>query len=232
MIPNLLQILWFLMPLCGVAAGLTAWPQAQPAVRWGFLVFFSLGLLCWSYLTVRIIGFRIRLFNFLRQLLSGDYESGIRTRRRFTDEISRLEALSNRLAERLLTYDRLRADRVSIQTRAFDMLLDQSSEPLAAIDVQQETFLLNPAAQKALGIERKNFSFESVLKPDINKEFSDLFNEAIAGRKTFTEGFSWLQLPGMRDPVYIGVQITPLRDRDEEVRFALFSIKAPHAHTK
>jgi hypothetical protein len=66
-----------------------------------------------------------------------------------------------------------------------------------------------------------------VIKPDINSEFRDLFNDAVLGRKTRTEGFSWLQLPGMSDPVYVGVQFTPLRDRDEEVRFALLSIKVP-----
>lgn len=232
MTPNLLQILWFLMPLCGLTAGLIAWSQAAPPARWSFAVFFALGMLCWSYLTVRIIGFRIRLFNFLRQLLAGDYEAGIRTRRRFTDEISRLEALANRFAGRLQTYDRLRADRVSIQVRAFDLLLDHVSEPLAAVDIQQKAFLFNPAAQKVLGIERKSFSFESVIKPDINSEFRDLFNDAVSGRKIRTDGFSWLQLPGMSDPVYIGVDFIPLRDRDEEVRFALLSIKVPQVHKK
>jgi len=232
MTPNLLQILWFLMPLCGLMAGLMAWPQASVPARWGFTAFFILGILCWSYLTVRLIGFRVRMFNFLRQILSGDYEAGIRTRRRFTDEVSRLEALANRVAERLQSYDRLRAERVSIQSRAFDLLLDRSTEPLAAIDAQQEVFLLNPAAQKALGIERKSFSFECVLKPDINGEFKELFNDAVSGRKIRNDGFSWLQLPGMSDPVYIGVEFTPLRDRDEEVRFALLSFKVPQAHKK
>jgi PAS domain-containing protein len=227
MTPNLLQILWFLMPLCGLVAGLVSWSQAGVVARWSLTAFFALSLLCWSYLTVRLIGFRVRLFNFLRQMLSGDYEAGIRTRRRFTDEVSRLEALSNRFAERLQIYDRLRAERVSIQSRAFDLLLDRSAEQLAAIDVQQEVILLNSAAQKVLGIERKNFSFESVLKPDINGEFKDLFNDAISGRKVRNEGFSWLQLPGMSDPTYVGVEITPLRDRNEAVCFAILSIKVP-----
>jgi len=227
MTSNFLQILWFLMPLCGLIAGLIAWSSAGAPARIGFAALLAIGMLCWGYLTLRLIGFRVRMFNFLRQMLSGDYEAGIRTRRRFTDEISRLETLSNLLAERLQAYDRLRAERVSIQSRAFDMLLDQSAEPLAAVDVQQEAFLLNPAAQKVLGIERKKFSFESVLKPDINGEFRDLFNDAISGRKIHNEGFSWLQLPGMIDPVYVGVEFTPLRDRDEEVRFALLSIKVP-----
>jgi PAS domain-containing protein len=227
MIPNLLQILWFLMPLCGLTAGLIAWSQASAPARVSFSLFFALGMLCWSYLTVRLIGFRVRLFNFLRQLLAGDYEAGIRTRRRCADEVSRLEILSNRVAERLQAYDRLRAERVSIQSRSFDLLFDRSAEQLAAIDVQQEVFLLNPSAQKVLGIERKKFSFESVLKQDINSEFKELFNDAVSGRKIRNEGFTWLQIPGMSDPVYVGVEFTPLRDRDEEVRFALLSIKVP-----
>jgi PAS domain-containing protein len=232
MAPNLLTILWFLMPLLGVSSGLAAWPQISGPARWSLIVFFMLGLLCWGYLSIRLIGFRIRLFKFLRLLLANDYEAGIRTRRHFSDEISRIEGLANRVSERLQTYDRLRANRVSIQARAFDMILDRSAEPLAAIDIQKEVFKLNPAAQKALGIERKSFSFESVLKPDINHEFSDLFNDAILGRKTLTEGFSWIQLPGMSDPVYVGVQFTPLRDRDETVRFALLSVKVPPAQKK
>lgn len=227
MIPNLLTILWFLMPLCGLTAGLIVWPQADIPVRWSLCVFSTISLLCWGYLSIRIIGFRVRLFKFMRLLLANDYESGIRTRRRFTDEISRLEELANRVAERLQAYDRLRADRVSTHARAFDLILDRSAEPLAAIDIQQEVFLFNPAAQKALGIERKSFSIESVLKPDSNQEFRDLFNDAVMGRKTLTEGFSWLQLPGMGDPVYVGLQFTPLRNRNEAVRFALLSIKVP-----
>lgn len=232
MTPNLLTILWLLMPLCGLTAGLIAWSQIEPIVRLSFAAFFALGILCWSYLTLRLIGFRMRLFKFLRLLLANDYETGIRTRRRFTDEISRMEGLANRVAERLRTYDRLRADRVSIHARAFDLLLDRSAEPLAAIDIQQEVFLLNPAAQKSLGIERKSFSFESVLKPDINHELRDLFNDAVLGRKTLTEGFSWIQLPGMSDPVYVGVQFTPLRDKDEAVRFAILSLKLPQTQKK
>ena len=232
MIPNLLTILWFLIPLCGLAAGLTVWPQVGAQIRWSFCIFFTLEILCWSYLTLRIVGFRIRLFKFMRQILANDYEAGIRSRSRFTDEVSRLEGLANRVAERLLIYDRLRADQVSIHARAFDLTLDRTPEPLAAGDAEKEVFLFNPAAQKVLGIERKSFSFESVLKPDINKGFSDLFNDAVSGRKTLTEGFSWIQLPGMSDPVYVGLQFTPLRDRDEAGRFAQHSIKGRQTQKK
>jgi hypothetical protein len=36
----------------------------------------------------------------------------------------------------------------------------------------------------------------------------------------------------MSDPVYVGIQFTPLRDRDEDVRFVLLSLKVPQAHKK
>lgn len=232
MTSNLLTLLWFLMPLAGLLAGLTVWPQIHAPARWMLCAFGATGLICWTYLSARLIGFRIRLFRFLKLLLNNEYDAGIRTRRKFTDELSRIEGLANRVAERLLTYDRLRAERVSILTRAFDMMLDRSTEPLAAIDTKQEVFLLNPAAQKVLNIERKKFSFESVINPDINQEFRDLFNDAITGRKVLTEGFSWLQLPGMSDPVYVGIQFTPLRDRNEAVCFALLSFKVPQTKTK
>lgn len=229
---NLLQLLWFLMPLCGLTAGLIVWPQADASVRWsaGFLL--VLGTICWLYLSFRLIGFRIRLFTFLRQLLANDYAAGIRTRTRYTDEVSRLEALANRVSERLQAYDQLRANRVSIHARAFELILDRSPEPLAAIDMQQEEIHFNPAAQASLGIARKRFSFESVLKPEINSELRELFNDATLGRKVQTEGFSWLQLPGMSDPVYVGLQFTPLRDKNEEVCFALLLIKVPSATAK
>jgi hypothetical protein len=31
----------------------------------------------------------------------------------------------------------------------------------------------------------------------------------------------------MSDPVYVGIEVTPLRDRDEEVCFAMLAIKVP-----
>lgn len=226
---SLLQILWYLIPLCVLIAGGIAKAQIHGPQQWSYVSIILLCLLCWVYLSIRLIGFRVRLYKFFRQLLDNDYEAGIHTRRRYMDEISRLETLANHVVERLRTYDRLRAQRVSIQTRAFDLLFDRSADPLAAIDVAAETIHLNSAAQQVFGIERRSFSFESVLKPEINCEFRDQFHEAIFGRKILTEGFSWLQFPGMIDPVYVGVQFTPLRDKNETVCFALLFIKAPPA---
>lgn len=227
MTPNLLKILWFFLPLCWGVGGLLLWPELEKTLGWSLLALSALFLLCWIYLSLRLFGFRKRMFLFLRRLLAGDYESGIKTRERFTDEISQLEALSNQVAERVQTYDRLRADRVSIHARALDLLLIQAKDGLITANAEKEIFLLNPVAQKILGVTRKSFSFESVLKPSTNKSFDKLFQNAFTGRKVNTDGRCFLQLPGMSEPVEISCLMMPLRDRDETVRFAVLSIEPP-----
>ncbi len=227
MTPNLLKILWFLLPICGLVSGLVVWPEISSSARGSVATLFALSLLCWGHLTLRAFGFRKRMFLFLRRLLAGDYETGIRTHERFTDEISRLETLGNQVAERLRIYDRLRADRVSIHARVLDLLLIQSKDGLITANVEKEIFLFNPVAQKMLGVNRKSFSFESVLKPSVNEAFNTLFQHAVTGRKVNTEGHCLLQLPGMSAPIQLSFLMMPLRDRDENVRFAVLSIESP-----
>jgi PAS domain-containing protein len=157
-------------------------------------------------------------------LLAGDYDAGIRTRKKHTDEISTLEDLANQVSERIRTYDSLRAARVSIHSRALELLLLQSRDAIVTANVEKEIFVFNPVAQRILGVQRKSFSFESVLKPSANEAFSKLFHQAVAGRKTNAEGPCFLQLPGMQAPARLTILMMPLRDRDETVRFAVLFI--------
>ncbi len=225
MTPNLLKILWFFLPVCWLTGGLLIWPTVEKSLSWSLLILSVLFLLCWSHLTLRAFGFRKRMFLFLRRLLAGDYETGIRTREHFTDEISKIEAISNQVADRLRIYDRLRADRVSIHARALDLLLIHSQEGLITANVEKEIFLFNPVAQKILGVKRKSFSFESILKPTANETFARLFAQAVTGRKVNTRGHCALQLPGMSTPATASFLVMPLRDRDETVRFAVLTIE-------
>ena len=229
MTPNLLKIIWFLLPICSLGIGLVCWPEIGQPARWGVIVLNAVTLLGWSFLSVRCFGFRKRLYNFLRLLLAGDYEAGMRTREKHTDEIFVLEDLANQVADRLRTYDSLRAARVSIHSRVLDLLLLQSKEAVITANVEKEIFVFNPVAQKILGVKRKTFSFESVLKPSVNEAFSRLFNQAITGRKTNTEGLCFLQLPGMQAPARLSFLMMPLRDRDETVRFAVLTIDSSGA---
>jgi len=224
--PHLLSIIWLFLPAFGLISALIGWATTEPPIHWMLAILFGLSLLCWGYVSIRIIYFFKRLRRFLRLLLAGDYDAGIRTRKKSNDEISALENTANQVADRLRTYDRLRAARVSMYSRALELLLLQSKQGIITANVEKETFSLNPVAQKILGVTRNSFSFESVLKPQINDSFSTLFNRAVSGRKTNTEGFCPLQLPGMQSPARLSFLIMPLRDRDETVRFAVLTLDA------
>jgi len=224
MTSTLLTLIWIFLPLCWLTVGYTVWENTPAPFNWMVAGLLGISLFCWIYLTARMTGFRQRLLHFLSQLLKGDYETGIHMGTAFRDEFYPIEDTANRLVERLRIYDRLRADRVSIHARVLDLILRQVKEPLITADVEKEVFVFNPAAQKALGIERKSFSFESVLKPAANQSFHSLFKEVVSGRKVNTEGTCLLQLPGMHEPLRIGLELLPLRDRDEIVRFAVLSL--------
>ena len=224
MTSNLLTIIWIFLPLCWLTAGYVVWENTSVPSNWMATGLLGICLFCWIYLTVRITGFRQRLSSFLSRLLKGDYETGVHMSTAFRDEFYSIEDTANRLVERLRIYDRLRADRVSIHARVLDLILRQVKEPLITADVEKEVFVFNPAAQKTLGIERKSFSFESVLKPAANQSFGSLFKQVVSGRKVNTEGSCMLQLPGMNEPMRISLELLPLRDRDENVRFAVLSL--------
>jgi len=226
MTPNLIKIIWFLLPLCGLTSALIGWVETEPPIRWILSILFVLTLSCWFFLTIRFFSFYKQMRSFLRRLLAGDYETGIRASENCTDEISRLENLANQVVDRLRTYDQLRANRVSIHSRALDLLLAQSKKGVITANVEKRVFIFNPTAQKMLGIQRKSFSFESVLKPIINKNFNELFQKAITEQKTNTEGACHLQLPGMQTPARIELLIMPLRNRNEDVQFAFLFIQS------
>lgn len=221
MTSNVITIIWIFLPLCWLTAGFIVRENTPAPFNWMAAGLLGISFFCWIYLTMRMAGFRRRLFNFLSRLLKGDYETGIHMSTAFRDEFYPIEDTANRLVERLRIYDRLRADRVSIHARALDLILRQVQEPLITADVEKEVFVFNPAAQKALGIERKSFSFESVLKPAANQGFGSLFKQVVSGRKVNTAGTCLFQLPGMNTPMRIELELLPLRDRDETVRFAV-----------
>ncbi len=221
MTSRFIRIVWITLTACAAASAVIGWLEAEPPASGVLLVLALIILAVWIGLTIRLLAFRKKLYHFFRRLLAGDYEAGIRSRKRFNDELSRLEDMANQFADRLREYDRLRADRVSVQARALDLTLRTSKEMMITADTEKETLVFNPAAQKQLGISGKSWPFEVILKPKDNATFARLFNRSISGSKLNTEGKCRLKMPGMATPVTLHCLILPLRDRDETVRFAL-----------
>jgi len=221
MTSNFIKIIWILFTACAVIFALIGWLEAEPPTSGVLMVLALVMLGCWFGLTIRLLTFRNKLHHFLRRLLANDYEAGIRSRKLINDEVSRIEDMANKFAEQLREYDRLRADRVSVQARALDLTLRNSREMLVTANTEKETLVFNPAAQKKLGISGKSWPFEAILKPKENATFARLFNRSVSQSKLNAEGHCQLKMPGMDNSVQLHVLILPLRDRDETVRFVL-----------
>lgn len=232
MTTNLLKLIALVMILATLSAALMVWPALDTLQKWSVSIYVALIFFCWSYLTWRLLTFHKRLFNYLRLLLAGDYETGIRTPVRLSDELSGVETLANRFVERLRTYDRLRAERVALLARTLELTLKYASDAFIIADSEKEFFSFNPRAQKRLDITRKSFSFDSVLTIKDNRLFADLFKNATQGRKVNAAGSCLLLLPGMKSPVTLNLLLLPMRNRDEDVRYVLIMIDPPPPETE
>ena len=127
---NLLKILWLSLLIGFASACLVAVSACTPPspLSRAFLLILLLGGGAWTYLTVRILDFAKRLTGFLTLLVSGNYEADIQTRRK--DELAGLVKLLSKLGDQLRTYDKLRAQKVSLTHRALELITRSVSEAI------------------------------------------------------------------------------------------------------
>lgn len=226
---HLLKILWLglllgFLTACGILL------VEHGAVRYLFWIFLGIGvfgILIWTYLTIRIWEFRKKMVDFVERLLAGNYEVGVQIEGR--DEASDLVKLLSELGEQLRTYDRLRADRVSLNYRGLDLIYRTVSEGLILADMEKRVFRLNPAAQSLFNIKQEKFSFDAVENQEANRGFMILFEQATDRDRVPQEGPAVLQLP-MRDAVRdLFVRIIPLKDAQEVVKLAFIFLRPGEA---
>ena len=228
---NLLKILWLGLLLCfGVAcAVLLVCYSPVRHLSLVLLLLLLLGSAIWAYLTIKVLEFRKKLLNFLRQLLSGNYDVGIEIKSR--DDLSKFLKLLNKLSDQLRIYDQLRVDRVSLNYRGLDLLYRTVSEGITLADMGKRVFKLNPVVQSLFNVKQERFSFDAIGNQQRNEEFVALFRQATEQEKVTKEGNVTLQLP-MRDAVRdLFVRIIPLKDAQEVVQLAFIFIK-PDATTE
>jgi signal transduction histidine kinase len=222
---NVLSILW----VCFLAGFVSAWLAlllACPAPSPSFLVslfVLVLGMAIWSYLTVRILQFGKRLTDFLNLLLSGNYEVDIQTKRE--DELSSPVRLLSRLGDQIRTYDKLSAEKVSLSSRALELITKSVSEGVITADLEERTFGLNPTAQSLFNVTQGSFSFDSIENQEKNEGFMALFKQATQEEKVTKEGNAVLQLPMLESERNVVVKIIPLKDAEEAVKLAFIFVE-------
>lgn len=185
------------------------------------LVFVAAG---WIYLSLRIFRFHIRLRTFFRKLLSNDYSTGIRDIPWLKDEISSLTELVNKSADRLRSYDQLRAERTGLSFRAMNLLFRNSEQRIIFADMEKKQFRFNPAMQELYGVKQETYSFETIENQDANSRFVRVFLITTLRDAITKESTAVLKLPQRETAHEISFRLEPLKDNSEKVRFAFIFI--------
>jgi PAS domain-containing protein len=173
------------------------------------------------YLSVRMLFFRQRLTAFLRHLLAGDYQAGIREIGWFRDEVLEISRLANRAAERLAAYDRLRAERTGLSYRALEQVFKTVDDPLMLVDVEKLTARVNPALQRMCGVQQHVYDYRSIeMQPENNRLRRLLLVVALRDRLP-TEGNAMLKLPPNGTAAPVMLRFVPLKGDDERVRLVV-----------
>jgi len=183
-----------------------------------------LGLAALFYFLLRLYRFRLGLDIFLRQALSGKYKPGAVKPGRIPDELASLERQINKFALQLQDYDNLRASRVAIIFRVMDYVTRNIPQALILANIEKKSFSFNPSAQELFAFEQEILSFDSILSRPENALFKSLFERAVIKDKVSQEGEVSIEVPIRKTRKQVFVNITPFKDKEEEVKFAVIFV--------
>jgi len=209
--------------LAGAALMVLAWAVIvlkSPVFDVGWVsaaVIFAAGLALAAFVVFRVHRFAGRLRRFVRHLLAGNYEVGFKMQSKGTDEVAALEVMLEKLVEQLRTYDVLRADRVRATQRAFEVLFENSTQAVLALDLAQESFEANAEARRFFGLPRQVGSLGAVRKIAANAEFLDMIDKAGQTEKRPQQGRVRLHFPAQDSHRDLTVKAVPVKGQDDTV---------------
>jgi hypothetical protein len=228
MFKHLMKIAWFGLLASYIAIWATLRREVSLTGSYEWIAWLGiLGFVFWAYLAFRLSGFSGKFRNFSRQIIAGNYETGIRPTRFVRDEVCSLEALINKIADRLRFFDALRAEKVAISTRAREIIHERSCESIVFADVDAAVFRFNKEARAFFGVDQETLSFDAIEKRPENAAFSAFFRDTIERDKVPHGERLAISLPVRGAAREAFVEIVPIKDRLEKVRVALIFLREP-----
>ena len=226
MFKHFMKIAWFGILAIHILLWTTLRRQAALAVSYEWISWAGiLGFVFWGYLALRFGAFGAKFRKFSRQIIDGNYETGIRPSRFIGDEVRSLEDLINTIADRLRFYDALRAEKVALATRVRELIHERSCEAIILADVDAATFRFNKMARTLFGVEQETLSFDSIEKRPENAAFAAFFRNTVERDKVPQERRLTITLPVRGAAREAAVEIIPVKDRAEQVRAALIFLR-------
>ncbi|MFC1478777.1 hypothetical protein ACFL57_04890 [Candidatus Margulisiibacteriota bacterium] len=220
---NILKVLWVLVLVNLISANILLFinKTANGYIMVISAVLFILAFSSWIYISLRALYIKQKLTTALRFILAGNYETGIKLRGKYEDDVTILARLVNEVMDQLRDYDKLRAGRVAIHNKTIDIILRSIKEGLMIARVEKKVFQLNPAIQQVFEIEQGNITFEAMAKPDSNREFMALFDKVLNAEKIPQEATASIQLPIRNATRKLQLKLIPVKDAEENVKLVL-----------
>ncbi len=222
-------LLWLIISVVSLGGYIAAFTVVTDSLLRSALLT-AMAVLCagWAYLWVRTFRFLARLRAFFRRILADDYRVGVRDVGWIRDGLTVQMELANRTADRIRTYDKLRAERTGLSYRAMDMLFRNSEQALILADMGKKQFRFNPAIQQQYDVKQEIYSFESIERQKANTRFFRLFLIATLKQTVSQQGTAQLKLPQRETLYIIDYRLEPLKDSSEKVRFAVIFVNDFH----
>ena len=180
-----------------------------------------LGVIFWLIISIRTLIFKKKLVVFIKRLIAGDYQAGIKLRFKSEDEITRLVNLINKLGDQLRVYDDLRSQNVSLNYRALDIIFTTVKEGLIIADVGKRTLRFNLAAQSIFDVEIENIMFDTMERQTENRQFYELLKDTIERTKYYKKCDVIIKLPIRNLTRKLNITVFPLKDKAENVKLII-----------
>jgi PAS domain-containing protein len=157
-------------------------------------------------------------------LFKGDYGAALEAARRWTTAGIGLGFES--ALERLLEFDRRRAERVAASTRLLDCLLREVPVPILIGNLEDNLIRFNRPMCNLLDAADERYSLMALLLIPANRPFAALWEEVVSGEKTRAEAILTLHLPVRQTARQLDVQLFAVQD-DEGLVTYVFGLARP-----
>jgi len=181
-------------------------PQAVPALATVLAASALIALLALAMLALR---FYTGIREVRTHLFNGDYEDALEASRQHASVAVGIGFES--AIQRLLDFDRRRAEKLASATRLLDRLLREAPAPILIGDIEQNTVRFSHAFRQQFGINDDRFALDALLRPAANTEFARLWSQLAAGDEACIEADLTLHLP--------------VRQTVERCHFRLFAVQ-------
>jgi hypothetical protein len=161
------------------------------------------------------------------KLFQGDYEGALDVARH--NAVAGLSMGFESAFERLLEFDRRRAERVAASTRLIDRLMHESPLPILFGDLEESLIRFSRSLCALFGVGNDRFSLLAILLLPANQQFARLWETVASGEATHAEAVLTLHLPARSAARTLKVQLFAVQDDTGQIIYVLGFARPPDA---